>query len=120
VLAGDGAGFPGGRAVAAAVSASAARCWGGGATRHLLGALDVLVLTSLWEGLPRVCRRRWRQGHDVARAVDRTPEAVVDGRNGFLLKRGDYRAAESVLRLAGDPAPPPGSGRRTRGRCGVR
>jgi glycosyltransferase involved in cell wall biosynthesis len=72
----------------------------------LLGALDVLVLTSLWEGLPRVCPQAMAAGKPiVATAVDGTPEAVVDGRNGFLFEAGDVaRAAESVLRITGDPA----------------
>ena len=71
----------------------------------LLGALDVLVLTSLWEGLPRVCPQAMAAGKPiVASAVDGTPEAVVDGRNGFLFEAGDVRrASESVLRLVREP-----------------
>jgi glycosyltransferase involved in cell wall biosynthesis len=72
----------------------------------LLGALDVLALTSLWEGLPRVCPQAMAAGRPiVASAVDGVPEAVVDGRNGFLFAPGDVeRAAEGVLRLLADPA----------------
>jgi glycosyltransferase involved in cell wall biosynthesis len=71
----------------------------------LLGALDVLVLTSLWEGLPRVCPQAMAAGRPiVATAVDGIPEAVVDGRNGFLVPPGrPARAAEAILRLLGDP-----------------
>lgn len=72
----------------------------------LLGALDVLVLTSRWEGLPRVCPQAMAAGRPVvATAVDGTPEAVVDGRNGFLVPPGDTAgAARAVLRLLADPA----------------
>ncbi len=56
----------------------------------LLGALDVLVLTSRWEGLPRVCPQAMAAGRPiVAPAVDGIPEAVRDGRNGFLTAPGD-------------------------------
>ncbi|HEX5012443.1 MAG TPA: glycosyltransferase, partial [Planctomycetota bacterium] len=41
----------------------------------------------------------------VASAVDGVPEAVVDGRNGFLFAPGDIgKAADGVLRLLSDPA----------------
>jgi glycosyltransferase involved in cell wall biosynthesis len=72
----------------------------------LLGALDVLALTSRWEGLPRVCPQAMAAGRPiVASAVDGVPEAVVDGRNGFLFAPGDIaKAAEDVLRLLSDPA----------------
>jgi len=72
----------------------------------LLGALDVLALTSRWEGLPRVCPQAMAAGRPiVASAVDGVPEAVVDGRNGFLFAPGDVgKAADGVLRLLSDPA----------------
>jgi glycosyltransferase involved in cell wall biosynthesis len=72
----------------------------------LLGALDVLVLTSRWEGLPRVCPQAMAAGKPiVATAVDGVPEAVVEGRNGFLFEPGDVpRAAAAVLRVLGDAA----------------
>jgi glycosyltransferase involved in cell wall biosynthesis len=71
----------------------------------LLGALDVLMLCSLWEGLPRVCPQAMAAGRAiVASAVDGTPEAVVDGRNGLLFAAGDTAAgATHVLRLLTDP-----------------
>jgi glycosyltransferase involved in cell wall biosynthesis len=70
----------------------------------LLGALDVLVLTSRWEGLPRVCPQAMAAGKPiVATAVDGVPEAVVEGRNGYLFQPGDVpRAAAAVLRILGD------------------
>ena len=71
----------------------------------LLGALDVSVLTSRWEGLPRVCPQAMAAGRPVvASAVDGTPEAVVDGRNGRLFQPGDVaRGAAAVLELLADP-----------------
>ena len=70
----------------------------------LLGALDVLVLTSRWEGLPRVCPQAMAAGRAiVATAVDGIPEAVVDGRNGLLFPSGDVAAgAARVLELLAD------------------
>jgi glycosyltransferase involved in cell wall biosynthesis len=72
----------------------------------LLGALDVAVLTSRWEGLPRVCPQAMAAGRPmVATAVDGTPEAIVDGRNGHLFAPGDADAgARHVLQILGDPA----------------
>jgi glycosyltransferase involved in cell wall biosynthesis len=72
----------------------------------LLGALDVLVLTSRWEGLPRVCPQAMAAGRPVvATRVDGIPEAVVDGRNGYLTEPGDVDgAATRVLELLQDPA----------------
>jgi len=71
---------------------------------ELLGALDVLVLTSLWEGLPRVCPQAMAAGRPVvATAVDGTPEAIVDGRNGRLFTAGDPAAgAAHVIELLQD------------------
>lgn len=72
----------------------------------LLGALDVVVLTSLWEGLPRVCPQAMAAGRPVvATAVDGIPEAVVDGRNGFLFAPEELATgARRVLELLADPA----------------
>jgi len=73
---------------------------------RLLGAIDVLVLTSRWEGLPRVCPQAMAAGRPVvATAVDGTPEAIVHERNGLLFEPGDLaRASEHVLRLLADDA----------------
>jgi glycosyltransferase involved in cell wall biosynthesis len=72
----------------------------------LLGALDVLVLTSRWEGLPRVCPQAMAAGRPVvATNVDGIPEAIVHGRNGFLFEPGDIEAgAAHVLALLRDEA----------------
>jgi glycosyltransferase involved in cell wall biosynthesis len=74
---------------------------------ELLGALDVLVLTSRWEGLPRVCPQAMAAGRPVvATDVDGIPEAVVHGRNGLLYAPGDViaGAAHVLALLADEPA----------------
>ncbi len=51
----------------------------------LLAASDVLLLTSIYEGLPRVVLQAMAAGKPVvASAVSGTPEAVQDGVSGFL------------------------------------
>ena len=71
----------------------------------LLHAMDVMVLTSRWEGLPRVCPQAMAAGVPVvANAVDGVPEGVIDGETGFLTSPGDIRdMADKVLRLLADP-----------------
>jgi glycosyltransferase involved in cell wall biosynthesis len=73
--------------------------------RALLGAADILVLTSLWEGLPRAVLQGMAASKPiVATRVDGTPEAIEDGRNGFLLAPHDVDGfAERVARLIVDP-----------------
>ncbi len=72
----------------------------------LLAAADVLVLTSLFEGLPLAVLRGMAAGLPVvATAVDGTPEAVADGVNGILIRPGDAAdAASAMVRLGSDPA----------------
>jgi glycosyltransferase involved in cell wall biosynthesis len=55
----------------------------------LLRAMDVFVLTSLWEGLPRVVLQALATGVPVL-AYDTAgiAEAVVEGKNGHLVPRG--------------------------------
>jgi glycosyltransferase involved in cell wall biosynthesis len=73
--------------------------------RALLGALDVLVLTSLWEGLPRVVLEAMVAAKPiVATRVDGTPEAVEEGVNGFLADPHDVDGlANRVSQLVLDP-----------------
>mgnify|MGYP001474804760 CR=1 FL=1 len=73
---------------------------------ELLAAFDLFVLSSLWEGLPRVVPQAMASGLPVvATAIDGSAEAVVDGVNGFLTPPGDPQAiATTVLRLLGNPA----------------
>jgi glycosyltransferase involved in cell wall biosynthesis len=67
--------------------------------------LDVLVLTSLHEGLARVIPEAMAAGKPVvATAVDGTPEAVRDGVTGFLHPPHDVDGlARSVVRLLENP-----------------
>jgi glycosyltransferase involved in cell wall biosynthesis len=66
--------------------------------------LDVVVLTSLWEGLPCVFSEAMASGLPVvATNVDGAREAIIDGQNGFLHEPHDVDAmAKSVLRLVTD------------------
>jgi len=66
--------------------------------------LDVVVLTSLWEGLPCVFSEAMASELPVvATNVDGAREAIIDGDNGFLHEPHDVDAmARSVLRLATD------------------
>jgi len=73
---------------------------------RLLGAADVLALTSLWEGLPRVVLQAMAASKPVvATRVDGTPEAIADGENGFLLEPHDIDGfSDRIGRLIADPA----------------
>jgi glycosyltransferase involved in cell wall biosynthesis len=56
---------------------------------ELMTAFDVFVLTSLWEGLPRVLPQAMTTGLPVvATAADGTAEIVEHGTNGFLVPKG--------------------------------
>jgi glycosyltransferase involved in cell wall biosynthesis len=72
--------------------------------REIIHLSDVIVLTSLWEGLPRVIPQAMAAGKPVvATAVDGTPEAVRDGVNGFLARPHDVDLmAEKVALLLKD------------------
>ncbi len=68
---------------------------------QIIRIFDVLVLTSLWEGLPRVFLEAWASGKPVvATKVDGAREAIIDGKNGFLVEPDDLnRMAERVIWL---------------------
>lgn len=68
---------------------------------QLIHIFDILVLTSLWEGLPRVFLEAWASGKPiVATNVDGAKEAIIDGVNGFLVEPDDLnRLAERVVWL---------------------
>ena len=67
--------------------------------------LDIVVLTSLWEGLPCVFSEAMAgELPIVATNVDGAREAIIDGENGFLHEPHDIEGlAGSVLKLLSDP-----------------
>lgn len=71
---------------------------------ELLRTFDVFLLTSLWEGLPMVVPQAMCASLPcVATSVDGTPEAVLEGRTGYLAPPRDVEGlANSTLRLLGD------------------
>ncbi len=72
----------------------------------LLATFDVFVLSSRWEGLPRVLPQAMAAGLPiVATEVDGSGEAIVPGENGFLVPPAEPGAlARHVLELVDDPA----------------
>lgn len=75
-------------------------------TDRIVADLDVLLLTSRWEGLPRVLPEAMAAGRPiVATAVNGSPEAVVEGESGYLAPAGDTALmAARVVELLRDPA----------------
>ena len=73
---------------------------------RLMAGLDVVVLTSLWEGLPRVVPEAIAAGRPiVATAVDGTGEILRDGANALVTGPRDPEGiAARILRLLADPA----------------
>lgn len=71
---------------------------------ELLHAMDAFLLTSSFEGLPRVVLQAMAAGTPVvATAVDGTPEVIEHGVTGLLAPVGDTLALAGHLeRLAGD------------------
>jgi glycosyltransferase involved in cell wall biosynthesis len=84
---------------------------------EILAVTDIFVLTSLWEGLPRVLPQAMIMGIPiVATGVDGTPEAVTDGINGFLVDPHDVRGmAEKIVYLLGHCKKAIDMGRRGKG-----
>lgn len=84
----------------------------------LLAASDVLVLASLWEGLPRVIPQAMAAGLPVvATAVAGNAEAVIDGVTGLLVPPRDpaaLAAATAALLADGDRARALGAAGRAR------
>lgn len=72
----------------------------------IIPCLDVLVLTSLWEGLPRVFPQAMAAGRPiVAYRLQSATEAVTEGVTGHLVAPGDYAgAAARIAALLLDPA----------------
>ncbi len=74
-------------------------------TPRLLAAMDVFMLTSLWEGLPRVLPQALSMGIPVlANKVDGIEEAVQEGISGYLCEPGNIELmAERCKRLVDHP-----------------
>jgi glycosyltransferase involved in cell wall biosynthesis len=72
----------------------------------LLHAMDIFLLTSRFEGLPRAVLQAMAAGVAVvATEVDGTPEVVHDGETGLLVPPACPEiAARRVVELGGDPA----------------
>lgn len=89
-----------------------------GEVDSLLAMCDIFVLPSLWEGFPYVILEAMRAAKPVV-VTDRggTPEAVVNGDNGLIIKPGDPRSlAIAVNKLLQDPHEAAAMGRRGRER----
>lgn len=72
---------------------------------EIMRCLTVFVLTSRWEGLPRVYLEALASGVPVVGTrVDGAAEVIRDGVNGHLVEPGDVRGlADRVLALLADP-----------------
>jgi glycosyltransferase involved in cell wall biosynthesis len=72
---------------------------------NLLGAVDMFVMPSLWEGLPLAMVLSMGAGLPVvATRVAGIPEVVKDNESGLLVPPGDSHAlADALARLAADP-----------------
>lgn len=73
---------------------------------ELINAMDVVVHTSLWEGLARVLPQGLISGKPVVSFdVDGAREVVIPGETGFLLPpESTDELAEAITTLAGDAA----------------
>lgn len=72
----------------------------------LMGAADVVVLSSIFEGLPRVSVQALAARRPfVGTRVDGTPEIIRDGRNGFLVEPRDPTGLANALDRALDERP---------------
>ena len=73
--------------------------------RQIIGALDVLVLPSLTEGLPNVVLEAFAYKTPVvATAVGGVPELVIDGETGWLVPlRNPHALAQAILDALSNP-----------------
>ncbi|MBN1147316.1 MAG: glycosyltransferase family 4 protein [Anaerolineales bacterium] len=72
---------------------------------RMMSAMDLFLLTSLWEGLPRVIPQAMAMGLPViANRADGVDEAIRDGESGFLCPPGEIeQMAARCLDLLHDP-----------------
>ncbi len=73
---------------------------------ELISAMDLVVHTSLWEGLARVLPQGLISGKPVVSYdVDGAKEVVIPGETGFLIPVHDHaKLAAALIELADDPA----------------
>ena len=73
---------------------------------EMLSAMDVVVHTSLREGLARVLPQALAMGKPcVSFDIDGAPEVVIPDQTGFLVNPGDEKGlADSISQLLDDPA----------------
>jgi glycosyltransferase involved in cell wall biosynthesis len=73
---------------------------------QLVARCDVLVLPSLWEGLPLAAIEAMAAARPViASRVGGVPEAVIEGETGILVPPGDSLALMgAIMRISRDPA----------------
>jgi glycosyltransferase involved in cell wall biosynthesis len=73
---------------------------------EMLAAMDVVVHTSLREGLARVLPQALAMGKPcVSFDIDGAPEVVLDGKTGYLVRPYDYKTlADRISTLLADPA----------------
>lgn len=73
---------------------------------RMMAGFDILAHTSQWEGLPRaVVQALLMRVPAVAFAIDGTPEVVLDGETGRVVRLNDASGfVEALLDLAGDDA----------------
>lgn len=71
----------------------------------MMAAMDIFLLTSLWEGLPRVIPQAMAMGLPVvANRADGVTEAIQDGSSGFLCSPGEIeQMANYCIDLAHHP-----------------
>jgi glycosyltransferase involved in cell wall biosynthesis len=86
---------------------------------HWVGAMDILVHTSLREGLARALPQALLSGKPaISFDVDGAREVVVTGETGLLLPPKDVAGLiEGIVRLANDPAERAQMGQEGRNRC---
>ncbi len=80
----------------------------------MISAMDMLVHTSLREGLARALPQAMAMGKPcVSFALDGAPEVVIDGETGYLVQPGDADGlSAAILRLLEDREPAVPHGRR--------
>jgi len=67
---------------------------------NLIHIFDIFVLSSLWEGLPRVFPQVMCAGKPVvATKVDGASEVIKDGETGFLVEPKDYNTLAQKIHL---------------------